>query len=93
MISLFADETTPWRLPDLRRSDQSDIEIPNGYIQIYDKSNGYISYYDPMLEIVWNTALDTDNNMYFFTSGGPSSWKLPPIPSLISAGVRRFVIF
>eukprot|EP00094_Tigriopus_californicus_P002144 TCALIF_02067-PA protein Name:"Similar to tag-325 WW domain-containing protein tag-325 (Caenorhabditis elegans)" AED:0.00 eAED:0.00 QI:67/0.83/0.42/1/1/0.85/7/0/693 len=63
----------------IRKSDQLDIEVPTGYVQIYEKSSGYISYFDPMSEITWQTSLDESNTLYFFNESGKSVWNLPTI--------------
>lgn len=65
----------------IRRSDESDIHVPPGYTELYEKDSGIICYHDNMRDLTWHTALDNKGQLYFYTKCGKSEWKLPEVPS------------
>ena len=55
--------------------------VPPGYIELYDKQTGLISYRD-INAILWHTNLDVAGRLYFYAKVGGewrSEWRLPEI--------------
>ena len=65
------------------RGDKSEppVHVPPGYIELYDKETGLISYRDENGHL-WNTNLDPQGRLYFYArieKEWKSEWKLPEI--------------
>ena len=65
------------------RGDKSEppVHVPPGYIELYDKETGLISYRDEDGQL-WNTNLDPQGRLYFYArieKEWKSEWKLPEI--------------
>ncbi len=73
----------------IRRSDQSDVQVPPGYTELYSKSTGLISYHDNVQDLLWFTALDQKGRLYFYTEGGRAEWKLPELPSKLATNQKK----
>eukprot|EP00095_Tigriopus_kingsejongensis_P005231 maker-scaffold1237_size53912-snap-gene-0.8 protein:Tk05231 transcript:maker-scaffold1237_size53912-snap-gene-0.8-mRNA-1 annotation:"rho gtpase-activating protein 12" len=41
------------RGPDRGKNQPMRLEIPSGYVEVYEKSNGFIYYYDPFNNLMW----------------------------------------
>ncbi len=54
----------------VRRSDQSRIPTPIGYLEEYDPASGHIYYREAFTDNVWYTNLDADGRLYFYTKDG-----------------------
>ena len=60
---------------------ESPIQVPLGYIELYDKETGLISYRDSN-GILWHTNLDAAGKLYFYAKIGNewrSEWRLPHV--------------
>ena len=61
------------------------VSVPPGYSEFYDPVTGCIYYEDCMTRTRWDTALDNDGHLYFYTSDGSrSEWVLPSVRSSFS---------
>ena len=57
------------------------MHVPLGYIELYDKETGLISYRDENGHL-WNTNLDPQGRLYFYArieKEWKSEWKLPEV--------------
>jgi len=62
-----------------RRSQESLVDVPAGYSELYNRKTGLISYHDPYADVVWFTGQDKRGRLYFYTKEGRSEWALPPL--------------
>ena len=60
---------------------ETPVQVPLGYIELYDKETGLISYRDAN-GTLWHTNLDAAGRLYFYAKIGSewrSEWRLPHV--------------
>ena len=80
-----------------REKTENSVQVPLGYIELYEKETGLISYRDAN-GTLWHTNLDPAGKLYFYAKIGNewrSEWRLPHVKKASDSKdkVLQFVTF